>query len=296
MHIRYGYQIEVECEPGADLAFILDVHPDQRGDITQPDETTCETPDGAPVDASSVEKDRHGNLRRLARAPGGALRLGGEGVLFHNGFADEERPHAEATPPAALPPEVLPFLLASRCCPDDALVAQAWPLFRHAPDGWSRVQAICEYVHQKLRFAPDDPSSFRPASDVLAAGAGAIQDFAHVAIAFCRAIEIPARFCSGYVPSGGDRPGRCEGSFCAWFEAYLDGGWWTFDPWHAGPRIGRILVARGFDAADAPAAAGAGLRVMRLSCFAEPVEGARYPATARDRVEHWTSHNHRAGG
>jgi transglutaminase-like putative cysteine protease len=296
VYIRYGYIVEIETEAEAEIGVRLDIHPEQRGDISQPDVMTARARrGGAPVDCSAMETDGHGNIRRRIRAPAGGIQLEGEGVLFHAGFADLRPSGTGAVAPAELPAETLPFLLASPACDTAALTDQAWSLFRHIPAGFERVDAICEYVHQKLRFAEDEPLSRRTASEALQAGAGSIRDFAHAAIAFCRAMEIPARYCAGYLPGSGEKPGRCEGGFCAWFEAYLD-GWWTFDPWHGDARIGRILVARGFDAIDAPLIeAPTGARVLRLHCYADPIAGPRYPATAQDRDEHWQARSARTG-
>ena len=297
LHIRYGYLIEIETAAAAEIAVRLDVHPDQRGDITQPDAMAAEAlAGGGAVDASRIDKDRHGNLVRRVAAPEGGLRLRGVGVLFHSGFPDPAPPEGRAIPPADLPADVLPFLLSSRCCPTAELTDQPWSLFRHVPEGWSRVQAVCEYLHRKLRAAEANLHPPRTASEVLAAGAGSITDFAHAAIAFCRSLDIPARYCAGYLAGSGNAVDRCEGGFCAWFEAYLDGGWWAFDAWHTEAPLGRILVARGLDAADAPTlAAPTGCRIGRLDLLAEVVEGARYPATAQDRREHWQAMGARTG-
>ena len=288
MQIRYGYRVEIEADEAAEVVVRLDVHPDQRADITAPDEMQAGTGTGEAVDCSRVAKDGRGNLTRSIRMPPGMLWLAAEGVIFHSGFADtpERRPAPGASEPP--PAEALPFLLASRCCPTAELADQAWSLFKHLKTDFDRVEAICEYVNRKLRLADDDPLDVRTAAEVLAAGAGSIRDFAHTAITFCRCVDIPARYCFGYLPGGADGRGRCEGGFCAWFEAYLDGGWRTFDAWHTDRRIGRVLIGRGLDAAEAPiVAAPPACRVTRLECFAEDVGGARYPATSQDRRDHW---------
>ncbi len=288
MQIRFGYRVEFEALEEVDLLVRLDVHPDQRGDITAPDEMQGGTGTGAAVDCSRVAKDGRGNLTRSIRMPAGRLWLAAEGDIFHSGFADMPERQQASRAPEPRPADALAFLLASRCCPTAGLTDQAWPLFKHFDTDLDRVEAICDYVHRKLRFAEDDPLAIRTAAEVLAAGAGSMRDFAHAAIAFCRCLDIPARYCFGYLPSDAGGRGLCEGSFCAWFEAYLDGGWWTFDAWHTDRRIGRVLVGRGLDAADVPiVAAPPACRVTRFECFAETVGGARYPATSEDRRDHW---------
>ena len=296
MHIRYGYSIDIEQSDDIAIETILDIHLSQRGDITQP-ETVVATAlsGGQQVDATFVEKDHNGNLVRRFLAPAGGLRIETEGVVFHSGFAESGRPSGGLPAAASLPPEVLPFLLPSRCCPEGEVSDRAWSLFRHVGEGWDQVLAICDYVNRKLHpFS--SPTASQTAGQALDAGAGSMDDFAHLAIAFCRSLGIPARYCRGYLlgPEGGAN--LCEHSFCAWFEVYLDGDWWTADARHLDARIGRILVAQAADAAAAPVALGGkDLQVTRLDCFAEPVEGARFPATSRERHAHWQMLNDRTG-
>ncbi len=297
MHIRYGYSLDLEQNDGAVATLIVDVHPAHRGDITQPDEIVARPLDGGDtVDALAIDMDENGNLLRRYRMPSGGLRIDGEGVIFSSGFAESGRPSGVPAPTADLPADVVPFLLPSRNCPEGELTERAWSLFRHVPAGWDQVLAICDYVNRKLQAASTGLLPPRTAGEALRDGTASMDDFAHVAIAFCRALDIPARYCRGYVlgPDGGAN--LCGHSFCAWFEVFLDGDWWTADARAIDLRIGRILVARGADAADAPLVSGSpGLRVTRLECFAEPIEGARYPATTQDRNAHWRMLNARTG-
>ena len=295
MHIRYGYSIDIEQTSEGSIDTILDLHLSERGDVTQPEVTSALSLIGdSAVPTISVEKDSNDNLVRRFAMPAGGVRIESTGVIFHSGFAESGRPSGATLLPAQLPPEVLPFLLPSRNCPEGEVADRAWSLFRHVTAGWDQVLAICDYVQQKLHpLSGLGPS--QTAGEALEAGAGSMDDFAHLPIAFCRALGIPARYCRGQIlgPDGGAN--LCENSFCAWFEVYLDGSWWVADARATDPRIGRILVARAADAAEAPMVVGApDLRVTRLECFAEPIEGARYPATTRERNVHWQTLNDRS--
>ncbi len=297
VHIRYGYSLDIEQPDASPLTAILDVHPSQRGDITQPEELVATAlATGAAVETSGIDNDENGNLLRRYAVPPGGIRIEGEGVIFSSGFADSGFPSGGPAATADLPPDVVRFLLPSRACPEGELTERAWSLFRHVPAGWDQVLAICDYVNRKLHLASSGLLPQRTAGEALQDGTASMDDFAHVAIAFCRALAIPARYCRGYLlgPDGGAN--LCGHSFCAWFEVYLDNNWWTADAHAMDLRAGRILVARGADAADAPLVAGSpGLRLARLICFAEPIEGARYPATTQDRNAHWRQINARTG-
>jgi transglutaminase-like putative cysteine protease len=149
-----------------------------------------------------------------------------------------------------LPPEALVFLLASRYCDSDRLIDLAWTLFGQTSPGWPRVQAICDFVHGHIAFGYAHASVTRTAAEAYEEKRGVCRDYAHLAIAFCRALNIPARYCTGYLGDIGTPPPYPPGDFAAWFEAYLGGQWHTFDPRNNVPRIGRVLLARGRDAAD----------------------------------------------
>jgi transglutaminase-like putative cysteine protease len=297
VHIRYGYSLDLVQDEASCVTAILDVHPAQRGDITQPEQIVARSLSvGEIVELKAIDNDANGNLLRRYEVPPGGVSIASEGVIFSSGFAESGRPTDPPAATADLPPDVVPFLLPSRNCPEGELTERAWSLFRHVPAGWDQVLAICDYVNAKLRAASSGLLPSRTAGEALQDGTASMDDFAHVAIAFCRALDIPARYCRGYLlgPDGGAN--LCGHSFCAWFEVYLDHAWWTADARAIDLRIGRILVARGADAADAPILAGASsLRLTRLECFAEPIEGARYPATTQDRAAHWRMVNASTG-
>jgi transglutaminase-like putative cysteine protease len=149
-----------------------------------------------------------------------------------------------------LPEETLVFLLGSRYCETDLLTQAAWDLFGQSPPGWARVQAICDYVHHRIKFDYQQAHATRTASEAFNEATGVCRDYAHLAIAFCRCLNIPARYCTGYLGDMGTLPPYGVGDFAAWFEVYLGNGWHTFDPRNNVPRIGRVLLARGRDASD----------------------------------------------
>ena len=154
------------------------------------------------------------------------------------------------TPIASLPDDVLLFLVSSRYCDSDKLADFAWTRFGKMAGGSQRVQAICDFVHAKIRFSYPDASPTRCASDSMHEGVGVCRDFAHLAIALCRCMNIPARYCTGYLGDIGVPPDPAPMDFSGWFQVYLSGHWYTFDARHNHPRIGRILMGTGRDAAD----------------------------------------------
>jgi transglutaminase-like putative cysteine protease len=149
-----------------------------------------------------------------------------------------------------LPEETLLFLLGSRYCETDRLSEAAWNLFGQTPLGWPRVQAICDYVNRHIVFGYQHARMTRTAFEAFYDKTGVCRDYAHLAVAFCRCMNIPARYCTGYLSDVGVPPPHAPMDFAAWFEAFLDGRWYTFDPRNNTPRIGRVLIARGRDAAD----------------------------------------------
>lgn len=183
-------------------------------------------------------------------APTGRLQLSSDAIVFDAGRPDPIAPWLEQRPVETLPEETLLFLLGSRYCETDLLSKTAWSLFGTASTGWGRVQAICDFVHQHIKFDYGLASSTKTAFQVFHDGHGVCRDFAHLAVTLCRCMNIPARYCTGYLGDIGLPPPYPPMDFAAWFEAYLGDGWHTFDPRNNTPRIGRILIARGRDAAD----------------------------------------------
>ncbi|SDR63705.1 Transglutaminase-like enzyme, putative cysteine protease [Rhizobiales bacterium GAS113] len=245
MLIRYGYDIELEFAHPASVITLMEVHPTRRGDIRMESPLLV-----LPLTTVEPFFDGFGNRCRRIAAPAGRIALHLEGFIWDSGVADSVNWAAQALPVSALPPDVLPFLLASRYCETDLLSEFAWSNFGHFANGWTRVQAVCDFVNRRLKFSYPTACSLRTASLALQERVGVCRDFAHLAVTLCRCLNIPARYCNGYLGDIGVPPDPAPMDFNAWFEAYLEGRWYTFDARHNQPRIGRILVARGRDAAD----------------------------------------------
>jgi transglutaminase-like putative cysteine protease len=194
--------------------------------------------------------DAFGNKCVRLLAPAGEIRLSGDAIVADSGRPDSVDPGAEEHAVADLPHDALVFLLASRYCQTDRLMQTAWNMFGTTPPGWQRVQAICDFVHHRIKFGYEHAAPMRGATEALVEGRGVCRDFAHLAVALCRCMNIPARYCTGYLGDIGVPPDPAPMDFSAWFEAYLGGRWYTFDARHNKPRIGRILMARGRDATD----------------------------------------------
>jgi transglutaminase-like putative cysteine protease len=183
-------------------------------------------------------------------APAGRLRLSNSTVIEDSGDPDAIKPDAAEMPVDELPSETLRYLLPSRFCEVDLLSNTAVELFGSTPRGWGRVQAICDWIHDKVTFSYPQARQTRTALDVYTERVGVCRDFQHLAITFCRALNMPARYVTGYLGDIGIPPVPYPMDFSAWFEVFLDGRWWTFDARHNTPRIGRVLIATGLDATD----------------------------------------------
>jgi transglutaminase-like putative cysteine protease len=247
MLIRYGYDIAVELLQSTTLVTAMDVHSSVRANILREDPFKVSG-------AVNVQwfSDEDGTLRRRLTAGPGILSLGLTGVYSAGGEPDEVDWSADALPVQDLPPETLPYLLASRYCETDLLSDFAWRTFGSIPGGWAKVQAICDFVQSRLAFSYPFARETRTANSALNEGVGVCRDFTHLAVTLCRCLNIPARYCNGFLGDIGVSPDPAPMDFNAWFEAFLGGRWFTFDARHNCPRIGRILIARGRDAADIP--------------------------------------------
>lgn len=245
MKIRIGYELAFDCPRPTPMILTLKVHPSRAPDLIIPDVMMT----APPIPVTSYF-DNYGNQCARIVAPKGLLRLSADAVINDSGLPDATNPAARQTAVEHLPDEALLFLLGSRYCETDPLADTAWHLFNNNVTGWSRVQAICDYVHDHIEFGYHYARSTRTAWEVLQEKRGVCRDYAHLAITLCRCMNIPARYCTGYLGDIGIPPPYGEMDFAAWFEAYLDGQWYTFDPRNNAHRIGRILIARGRDAAD----------------------------------------------
>ncbi|MET3891261.1 transglutaminase-like putative cysteine protease [Bosea sp. OAE506] len=245
MKLRIGYELDYDFPQPTPLILMLNVHFSRFSDLETPDHMRI-TP-SVPV---SAYRDGFGNWCTRLVAPQGPMRITADAIIADSGLPEAQNRSAGQVPVEHLPEEAIVFLLASRFCDSDRLLDLAWQLFGHTTPGAPRVQAICDFVNQRIAFNYNDASVTRSASDAYAEGRGVCRDYAHLAIAFCRAMNIPARYCTCYLGDIGTPPPWPPGDFAASFEAYLEGGWQMFDPRNNVPRIGRVLIARGRDAAD----------------------------------------------
>ncbi len=244
MRIQTGFQIVYDCPDPVPMLLTLSVHPSRRGDL----ETLDWLRTDPPLDVVQY-LDGFGNICSRVLAPAGRLTLSADFIIRDSGLIDEYAPQAGQHRVEDLPNEVVIFLLGSRYCETDRLSEVAWRLFEHTQPGWSRVQAICDLVHNHIRFDYAHARPSKTAYDAWTEGTGVCRDYAHLAVTFCRCMNIPARYCTGYL---GDIGVPVVGvmDFSAWFEVYLGGRWYAFDARNNMPRMARVLIARGRDAVD----------------------------------------------
>src|SRR5579862_6455167 len=245
MRIRLGYDIQFDVPAPVTFLAMLHVHPSRTHDLLEPDELSLD-----PFVPQDNYLDSFGNWCSRFHVPAGEIRLGGCTLIQDSGCLDPQALEAAEIPVAELPTDTLRYLIASRYCEVDRLSAIARDLFDNVTPGWSRVRAICDWVHEKIVFGYLYARSTKTALDVYTERMGVCRDYQHLAITFCRALNIPARYAAGYLGDIGVPAAPYPMDFSAWFEAYLGGRWWTFDARHNCPRIGRVLVAVGRDAAD----------------------------------------------
>jgi transglutaminase-like putative cysteine protease len=247
MQIRVGYELIYQCPQPTPMVLMLNVHHSRTADLAVPDRLTTD-----PVVPISAYHDGFGNWCSRIVAPAGQTRIASTAVINDNGLPDPVVPSAVQHLVQDLPADVLVFLLGSRYCETDHLSDIAWQLFGQAPMGWARVQAICDFVHNHVTFDYATARPTRTAWETFNERQGVCRDYAHLAVALCRCMNIPARYCTGYLSDIGLPPPYSLMDFAGWFEAYLGGAWHTFDPRNNEPRIGRVLIARGRDAVDVP--------------------------------------------
>jgi transglutaminase-like putative cysteine protease len=280
MNIRAGYCISFNCLNSMPINLMLSVHPDRRHDLLTPD--TPRT--SAPCPLSQVT-DSFGNLITRVRAAPGPITFSSDFVIRDSGQPDVQNWDARQIAVEDLPPETLPFLLGSRYCETDLLSDLAWSLFGQTRPGWARVQAIVDYVHDRIQFGYPHARSTRTAEQAHEERIGVCRDFAHLAVTLCRAMNIPARYCTGYLGDIGIPPVDAPMDFSAWFEVYLEGGWHTFDARHNVPRIGRIVIARGRDAADVSMTHTFGTAwLTRFEVITDEIDPAEATQAAREMI------------
>jgi transglutaminase-like putative cysteine protease len=244
MLIRLGYDIELEISVPMTVIAVLNVHPSRKKDLREPDEIQI-----SPETASEEYADCFGNICTRIEAPQGPLRLRSSTLIEDSGNPDPVDWKAPQLPVGRLPKEALQFLLASRYCEVDRLSDVAWQLFGNTQPGWARAQAICDWAHDQVTFGYHFARPTKSALDVYSERQGVCRDFQHLAITMCRAMHIPARYATGYLGDIGV-PVAGAMDFSAWYEVYLGDRWWSFDARNHKPRIGRVLIATGRDAAD----------------------------------------------
>jgi transglutaminase-like putative cysteine protease len=240
------------------MILTLNVHFSRVSDLVAPDHIMTSPP--LPI---SGYRDGFGNWCSRLIAPPGEVRIGTDALINDSGVPDAVHRTAPQYAVEALPEETLVFLLGSRYCETDRLSETAWGLFGQTPPGWPRVQAICDFVHRHLTFGYQHARATRTALEAFSERVGVCRDYTHLAITFCRCMNIPARYCTGYLGDIGVPPSPDPMDFSAWFEAYLGGSWHTFDPRNNMPRVGRILIAQGRDAADVPISNAFGASVLK---------------------------------
>jgi len=245
MHIKVGFDIAYAAPQATPMVIMLSIHPSRRHDIIGA-ETIVADPDVS----IRYYNDSFGNICGRLLAPAGGVTLRGSALVRDSGLPDAVAPDAQQIPIEQLPDDVIVYLMASRYCETDKLVDLAWSLFGNTRPGWERVQAIVAFVHGHVTFGYAHAHHMKTAHDVYVQKNGVCRDFAHLALTFCRCMGIPARYCTGYMGDIGIPPEPEPMDFSGWFEVYLSGQWYTFDARHNHPRIGRILMGTGRDAAD----------------------------------------------
>jgi len=234
--IRVGYELIYDLPQPTPMIMVLGTHFSRASDVVVPDYLT--TTPSIPI---TQYRDLFGNWCSRIMAPAGRLRLSGDGVVRDSGLPDVVAPSAPQHAVEDLPSDTIGYLLGSRYCETDRLSDQAWQLFGATKPGWPRVQAICDYVHNHITFGYEHARATKTAWEAFNEGNGVCRDYAHLAMSFCRCLNIPARYCTGY----------------------LGGRWYVFDARHNMARIGRITVAHGRDAMDVPMLQTFGQHVLR---------------------------------
>lgn len=275
MFIRTGYHIDIELPAPTTIQTILDIHPSRARDVVS------EHHEVTPTLAEERFHDSFDNISRVVHAPAGLVSLKGEALVYDHGWFEAYDLTSPAADVTSLPSTVLQYLRPSRYCEVDELGGLAWSRFGHLKGGHERVQAVCSYVHQALKFDYARADATRTAVKALAAGTGVCRDFAHTAVALVRCLNIPARYATGYLGDIGVPKDPAPMDFSAWFEAYIGGRWYAYDARHNTPRIGRIVLGYGRDATDVAMLTTFGAHVLkRFEVIADEAEAPRRTSAA----------------
>jgi transglutaminase-like putative cysteine protease len=264
MQIRVGYDIIHECAAPTPMLLMLSLRPERQADLITPQVMSLD-----PWTPSRTYIDRFGNLCTRLVAPAGLMRLSADFLVADSGLPDQAGWGAIQHEVDDLPSDLLTYLLGSRYCETDQLIGPAWSLFGGIAPGWGRVQAIVEWVHDRLTFGYPYARATRTAWEAFNERVGVCRDFAHLTVALCRCMNIPTRYCTGWLPDIGV-PVELPMDFSAWVEVYLGGRWHTIDARHSHPRVGRILMAHGRDATDTAISTAFGPTILtRFDVIAE---------------------------
>jgi transglutaminase-like putative cysteine protease len=245
MKINVGFELVYDCPQPTPMILTLSIHYSRVSDLLKADYLVV-----SPSVPIKAYRDGFGNWCSRIVAPKGELRLWADSIVSDPGTPDRVDRSAQQHAVDDLPEDTLLYLLGSRYCETDRLSETAWALFGHAPTGWGRVKAICDFVHQHIKFGYEHARPTKTAWETYHERQGVCRDFAHLALTFCRCVNIPARYCTGYLGDIGVPPSPEPMDFSGWFEAFVGGHWHTFDARSNVPRIGRVLIAQGRDAAD----------------------------------------------
>jgi transglutaminase-like putative cysteine protease len=270
VEIRAGYDIAFQCFQDTPMTFALSIEPARQRDLLSEHVIRF-----SPNISSRNYVDMFGNTCTRIVAPAGLIEIRNEFLISDSGMPDEVAPNARQLDVAELPDDVLVYLLGSRYCDTQKLSDLAWGQFGRVTPGWQRVQAICDYTHARISFGYHHARGDRTAFEGHEERVGVCRDFAHLAVTLCRCMNIPARYCTGYLGDIGVPVDPNPMDFSAWFEVFLDGRWYTVDARHNHPRIGRIVMARGRDAADVAISTTFGVaQLTRFSVITEEVMSA----------------------
>jgi transglutaminase-like putative cysteine protease len=259
MQIKVGFEIAYEFYQDTPMLLMLNVHYSRASDLVRPDLVVT-----TPSVPTTAYRDLFGNWCMRLVAPAGDFAMTTDAIVNDDGKADPVNESAQQTWVDALPESTLVYLLGSRYCETDQLSPIAWQLFGQTEPGWRRVQAICDFVHDHIKFGYEHARRTRTALEAYNEGHGVCRDYAHLGVAFCRCMNIPARYCTGYLTDIGQPPPYSPMDFAGWFEAYIDDRWYTFDPRNNTPRIGRVLMGQGRDACDVALSNTFGLNALKV--------------------------------
>jgi transglutaminase-like putative cysteine protease len=273
VQIRAGYDIAFQCFQETPMVLMLSIEPAREKELLSEHQIQF-----SPDIPSRNYIDMFGNTCTRIVAPAGLIEMRNDFLISDSGLPDDVVPDARQLAVDELPDDVLIYLLGSRYCDTEKLSNLAWSLFGSVTPGWQRVQAIVDYAHDRICFGYQHARCDRTASEGHEERIGVCRDFAHLAVTLCRCVNIPARYCTGYLGDIGVPVDPAPMDFSAWFEVYLDGRWFTFDARHNHPRIGRIVMARGRDAADVAISTNFGVvQLVRFSVITDEV--TRAPAS-----------------